>query len=373
MQRRVLHDGPAEAAGLNPAALEAAGRLLDDACRDGRFGAASLVVARRGVVALRALGGQVTPGGRRLKADDLFLIASPTKPLVCLMILKLVEDGRLRLRDEVREFLPDLADPGFATLRLEHLLTHTSGLPDQLPDNLALRAREAPLAEFLAGALAQPAAFRPGTACAYQSMGILLLAAIAERLTGLSMRHLLENWLLVPLRCRLAVLGVRDGYAPRLVEVRLPAEQADLAGHWNSPYWRALGCPWGGLHATADELAAVLQMMLNGGSYGDVDLFAPATIAAATTHQTARLTSLPAEAAARQRWGYGWRLGGGDLPEAWPELASERSFGHTGATGTIVFADPDSEVVAVLLTNTPGAEADRLRARLCNLAAAAWR
>lgn len=373
MQRRVLHDGPAEAAGLNPDALRAAARLVDDACRTGLCGAVSLVVARRGVVALRALSGQVAPGGRRLKADDLFLIASPTKPLVCLMLLKLVETGGLRLRDTVRDYLPELADPGFATLRLEHLLTHTSGLPDQLPDNLALRARHAPLSDFLAGALAQPAAFRPGTDCAYQSMGILLLSAIAERLTGQSMRQLLEDRLFVPLRCRLAVLGTREGYQARLVQVRLPAAQQGGEGHWNTAYWRALGCPWGGLHATADELAAVLQMMLNGGSYGDVELLAPATVAAATAHQTARLSDLPDEVARRHRWGYGWRLGGGDLPAAWPELASPRSFGHTGATGTIVFADPESEVLAVLLTDTPGPAADRLRARLTNLVAAAWR
>jgi len=373
MQRRVLHDGPAEAAGLNPDALRAAARLLDDAVRDGRLGAASLLVARRGVVALRAVVGQVAEGGRKLRPDDLFLVASPTKPLVCLMLLKLVEDGQLRLRDLVRDYLPELADPGFATLRLEHLLTHTSGLPDQLPNNLDLRAREAPLSDFLTGALAQPAAFRPGTDCAYQSMGILLLAAIAERVTGESMRQLLEDRLFVPLRCRLAVLGTREGYGARQVEVRLPAEQRERGGHWNTPYWRALGCPWGGLHATVDELAAVLQMMLNGGSYGDVDLLAPATVTAATANQTARLTDLPVEVARRHHWGYGWRLGGGDLPAAWPELASQRSFGHTGATGTIVVADPDSEMVIVLLTDTPGPAGDRLRGRLCNLVAAAWR
>ncbi len=58
---------------------------------------------------------------------------------------------------------------------------HTSGLPDQLPDNDALRARHAPLSEFVAGACRVPLLFTPGTRYHYQSMGILLVAEIVER------------------------------------------------------------------------------------------------------------------------------------------------------------------------------------------------
>ena len=65
--------------------------------------------------------------------------------------------------------------------QVRQLLTHTAGLPDMLPANLALREARAPLADFVEEALTTPLLFTPGTDHSYSSMGILLAAEIVER------------------------------------------------------------------------------------------------------------------------------------------------------------------------------------------------
>lgn len=373
MRRRILSEGSPDSAGLSSAALAAVAARAQAAVEQGEVGALSLAVARRGVLALALSVGRT--GGeadRRLQPDDLFLVASLTKPLVCLVALLMVERGELRLDDPLRDYLPECSGKGSRAITVRHLLTHTSGLPDMLPDNSTLRRQHAPLEEFVAGACRLDTEFAPGEGWQYQSMGILLLAELATRLSGRTMPELLARDLLRPLRLTNSMLGLRPDAAARTVAVAVPPESVS-EWDWNSAYWRALGAPWGGLHATAGDLAVILQMLLNGGSYGEVDVLAPATVAAAVSDQLGALPALPEAIRRRQRWGFGWQLAGPQPGRAWPELASPQTFGHTGATGTIFWADPVSETLLVLLTNQPGRAADRLRGTLSTLVAAAWR
>lgn len=97
-----------------------------------------------------------------------------------------------------------------------------------------------------------------------------------------------------------------------------------------------------GLFGTANDLAVMMQLMLNGGKYGDVNLLDDKTIKEFTKRQSNQ-----------SRRGWGW-----DKPE--PEkgkggsagvLASKSTYGHTGFTGTAVWADPENDLVYVFLSN----------------------
>lgn len=70
----------------------------------------------------------------------------------------------------------------------------------------------------------------------------------------------------------------------------------------------------------------------------------PATVTAMITDQNARL---------HKPWGLGWALAGSTVWIYAGELAPARTFGHAGATGTVVWADPESQVLCVILTNRP--------------------
>src|SRR5207244_3384316 len=74
-----------------------------------------------------------------------------------------------------------------------HLLTHVSGLPDQLANNNELRKQHAPLTEFAEQALRTRLDFAPGARYQYSSMGILLAARIAELLSGSDMLALVDR------------------------------------------------------------------------------------------------------------------------------------------------------------------------------------
>jgi CubicO group peptidase (beta-lactamase class C family) len=106
---------------------------------------------------------------------------------------------------------------------------------------------------------------------------------------------------------------------------------------WNSPYWRKLGVPWGGAHASAPDVGRFLGEFL----------FAEGTVVKPTT---ASLMVNNHNAAGITPRGLGFSVG----TAAGSRGCSEKTFGHTGSTGTLCWADPASETICVVLTSLPG-------------------
>jgi CubicO group peptidase (beta-lactamase class C family) len=316
-----------------------------------------------------------------LREDAVFLVASLTKPVVAMGVMLLVEQGRLALNERVVDLIPEFDAPPRRPMLVRHLLTHTSGLPDMLPNNRSLRERNAPLTAFLEGTLAATLDFPPGRGVQYQSMGFVLLSEIVARLSGLSCRQFLATHLFGPLGMADTALGAPDEWftgpsprAERIAEVAIPPEQESGEGwNWNSRYWRQLGAPWGGLLTTPRDLARLCRMMLAGGAAGDVPLFAPATIAAATANQLDALRDVPEADRRARAWGLGWRLNWPAHAASFGDLVGPRTFGHWGATGTMFWMDPDREAAAVILSTQPFDRCGCHLARVSNAITAALR
>lgn len=317
---------------------------------------------------------QATP----LDAESIFLVASLTKPIVAMAALLLVERGRLTLNDRVSDLLP-LKDSSKKSLTLRHLLTHTSGLPDMLPDNRELRMARSPFEAFYAGTLQAAMDFPPGRGVQYQSMGFVLLDRIIADAAGVPTSQFIQEEIFEPCGMTDSTLGAPDawfdGDSPRLeriVPVQVPPEQ--VGGdewNWNSRYWRQFGAAWGGLLSTPADLARFCLMMLSRGSVGGRTLFSPATIAAATTNQLGAFPDVP-EADRRCRgWGLGWRMQWPAHAASFGDLLSSSAYGHWGATGTVFWIDPQLDLAAVILTDTPLDRSTRWIVRLSNAIAAA--
>jgi CubicO group peptidase (beta-lactamase class C family) len=105
---------------------------------------------------------------------------------------------------------------------------------------------------------------------------------------------------------------------------------------WNSAYWRKLGAPWGGTHASAPDIARFLAEFLH--ERGVV-----------VKPETARLMVSNQNSAGLTPRGLGFNVGSG----AGSRGCSEKTFGHTGSTGTICWADPASKTICVVLTSLP--------------------
>lgn len=359
----VLKPGPAERVGLSSARLEEVSRLLARWAEEGTIPAAALCVACQGTVLLECGFGRFTPlleeEGHRLystQADTIFLIASLTKPIVASAAALLVERGQLLLNDPVSAFLPELEGEDRRKMRVYHLLTHTSGLPDMLPENVALRQRHAPLSEFVKGSCTTPLLFAPGTNCRYQSMGIALLGEIVARISGMPLNEFLRREFFLPLGMNHSALGVEGLPRERIARVVLHEDEERNDWNWNSSYWRELGAPWGGMHSTVGDYAIFLQMLLNGGVYGGRQILGRMTVETMLSDHVALMPNIPADVKLEQAWGLGWRLNRPRGAFQFPELASTRTFGHAGATGTAAWADPETELLCVLFTNQPRSE-----------------
>ncbi len=139
-------------AGISEERWSAACELLTGFCDDGTISSAALVAGRGStVIQPQFFGKQLLNGEEPLRDDAMFLVASVTKPIVASAALLLVERGLLTLSDKVRDYIPEFGKNGKNAVRIRNLLTHTSGLPDMLPDNVALRKSHAPLSAFVEG------------------------------------------------------------------------------------------------------------------------------------------------------------------------------------------------------------------------------
>ncbi|QDT54104.1 Penicillin-binding protein 4* [Caulifigura coniformis] len=306
--------------------------------------------------------------GRRRLADadakvepgDRFVVASLTKPVVAMGLITLVEQGRIGLNDRVRDLIPAYRDAAKRPTTVRHLLTHTSGLPDSLPNNVPLRKEHAPLAEFVNGACAIGLDFPPGRGVQYQSLGYALLGEIIESVSGISCGRFLKETFFDPLGMTSTSLGdVRPIVESPVAEIRVPGEMAGGNDwNWNSRYWQQLGAPWGGMLSTAGDLARFCAMMLGDGSLGGVRVLSPATASLSTTNRLDDFPDVP-EADRRTRpWGYGWRLNWPAHPACLSDLLPASAFGHWGATGTLFWMNRENQTAAVILSSQP-VEKDR--------------
>jgi CubicO group peptidase (beta-lactamase class C family) len=313
---------------LKPEPMDKAYSILKDAVERGDLTAASLLVRQKGHTRALANGtaGRETP----------FLLASITKPMTATAVMVLAGRGELALADPVRKFIPEFHGGDRDLITVQHLLTHTSGLPDMLPENLELRKRHAPLADFVAATCRTPLLFRPGSRVSYQSMGILLAAEIAERIAKRRFRDFLKEVVFDPLGMESAALGLGQHKIPETAQCQVP----DEPWGWNSLYWRDLGAPWGGAHATAADVARFLGYFLE---QPDGRVLKP---------ELARQMIVDHNQGLNEPRGLGFVV----KPGSFAKKCSPRAFGHSGSTGTLSWADPATQTIFVLLTTKPAVQ-----------------
>jgi CubicO group peptidase (beta-lactamase class C family) len=348
--------GERAGASFDKAGLDAVPEALDQAVQSGLMKAAVMLV-RHGDHE------QAWAFGQSIQTDSVFLLASITKPMVAAVVMTLCDQGEIRLDDPVQSYLPEFSGDGRQRVTLRHLLSHCSGLPDQLPDNSQLRSRHAGMEEFVRGATRLPLAFLPGSKFLYSSMGILLASEVAERISGKPMASLIQERLFGPLGMQTASLGTGGRSLQELVPCQTEYAAAEAGSgkvdtrswDWNSLYWRQFGAPWGGAHGSAGDVAKFFAHFLFPGG----QVLKPATATEMVTRQFA-----PAVTSR----GLGFGVGRSNSSR----YCSGDTWGHTGSTGTLAWADPKSKAICVVLTTLPGNAVDPHPRQLASDAFAKW-
>ncbi|WP_298865300.1 serine hydrolase domain-containing protein [uncultured Gimesia sp.] len=361
---------------LDGTRLQLAGKLLKEWTDAGIVPGAAIVVGRHGKIVEPQFFGKQGPekNAETIRRDGMFLLASITKPIVYMSALKLVERGELVLSDPVTHYIPDFAAHHKESILVHHLFTHTSGMPDMLENNVALRQSLAPLNKFIQGAIYDTVPlFQPaGTNLSYQSMGTLVVAEIIQRITKKTIAQHVRDEILKPLDLQSTWLGRGEFPRERLVRVETPEYQIDSNFGWNSPYWQDLGVPWGAMFSSPEDMAVICQCMLNYGEQNGVRLLSKSMMEMATTNRLNDYPDLPEPIRRSQPWGLGWRLNHPGQKGSWGNLLDRSVFGHTGSTGTMVWMDRRRDGFAVILTTAIRSKAPWRLVRLSNIIASSF-
>jgi CubicO group peptidase (beta-lactamase class C family) len=299
-----------------------------------------------------------------MPTDAIFDLASVTKPVAAgTALMLLIEDGLLTLDDFVFEYVPAFRDRDKATVRIRHLVSHTSGIQS----NPKLYHEHQTWRTLLPAYLALPLIGAPGSLFLYSSINFIILAQIIEQVSGQTLDALLAARVFGP-------LGMKDTMfnPPEALRPRIPAtEYIDWRDTWdwgvvNDKTAQMMGGVSGhaGLFSTASDLALFGHALLNGGSFGKARILSPIGSRVLTGQWTD-------DRGARR--GVCWLPGNS---RTYGDLLGPLCVGHTGTTGTAMCLVPSHELVVVLLTNRvhPTRDNDlieRFRPRFFNAVAAA--
>jgi beta-N-acetylhexosaminidase len=345
------------------AQLQPAFDAVEKAIADKAFPGAALAVGYRGKVAIHAFGKLgYDAKAANVSQKTMYDIASLTKVVATTTLVAKLAEGdfpvSLDLDAKVERYLPEwVSEPaqqsGLKNLfhenpqdlewrhkvTVRHLLTHTSGLPPFKEYWRTSKSKE----ETLARIFVEPLDYEPGTKEVYSDLGIILMAEIIERLTGRKLDELARTFVFSPLGMKDATYLPPKKLWPEIAPTEIDNQLRHrlIQGEVHDENAFAIGGVSGhaGLFATAPDLAAFCQMLLNGGVYGQTRILRRAAVAQFTAPQ--QLSS------GRRTLGWAVPTEGGSSGHYF----SAHSFGHTGFTGTSIWIDPDRQLFVVLLTN----------------------
>jgi CubicO group peptidase (beta-lactamase class C family) len=296
--------------------------------------------------------------------DTPFNIFSASKAITAMVVHLLDQRNLIRLDDPVCEYIPEFGTHKKQWITVRHVLTHRAGVPN-LPrevmvlDNLADWDA---IVRILCGA--KPTS-RAGRQLAYHAItGGFILGEVVRRVTGKSIRTVLDDEIRKPLGFRWMGYGVRERDIEQVARnyftgpPPLPPFSTVLDHALGVPFQTAvelandrrflLGVvPSGNVVTTANELSRFYQLLLEGGELDGVRIFDPRTIGRATAEQS--YLEVDFTLGFPFRYSMGFMLGGRWLSPYGPD--TEEAFGHLGFTNILSWADPERQVAATLMTS----------------------
>lgn len=379
-----------ESIGISSTILQAIDSIALSGIAEKAYPGCQVLVAVDGrVVVDRTYGSPTYENLRPVASDDLYDLASITKVAsTTVALMRLVDEGKLDLDKKLGHYLPELEDafPAHARMQLRDILTHQAGLKAFVP---------------FQNRIMKDGAFKPGTVSdtataehhiriaqdlylhkaysdslltwvlrtplgkqgdyVYSDMGYYLLQEVIERLAGMPLDRFVAQTFYAPLGA--STLGYRP--LERFPVARIAPTENDLLfrkrqvqGDVHDPGAALKGGVAGhaGLFSSAYDLAKLMQMLVDGGTYGGERYLSEAVVQEFTKCQFCK----PDGSGNRRGLGFDRPSTTNKGPTC--ECVSYASFGHTGFTGTMAWADPETRVVYIFLSNRvyPSAEKNKL-------------
>ena len=369
-----LRIGTVEETNISSAAVERIRKRAAGWVEEGIHTALVLLAARKGVIFLHEAYGKLTPDENSppLPLDAIFPLASITKTITATAAMVLVEEGLLGLNRPVQEYIPEFEGEGKEKVQVHHLMTHTSGIPDddvvfsiiEEKDEAGVEVEpyeetaDATIHRYLHYGLDVPLAIEAGREMIYSGFGIHVLGEIIRRLSGQSLNDFAAEKIFTPLGMRDTAYSVPDTLKPRVV-IR---PEDSLYPDYNTAEYQERPSPSGGTYSTAMDMAIFGQMFLNNGRYSEQRILSPVTVGAMTRNQIPGIEArFFDDRFPEAGWGLGWSINLEYKGQVYGEpLISSAAFLHSGAGGVHLWIDPVHEIVgayfSVVMENREGGQ-----------------
>jgi len=373
-----LPKAKASEVGISAERLEQLGQVLKSYCEEKGAPGMVVLIARNGKVAYhRAFGRFRLDKPEPMPLDAIFRIASQSKAVTSVAVMKLMEEGKLLLDDPISKYIPEFKEtyvavkpegkevkgysvvPAKRQITIRDLLTHTAGISygDGPAREEYLKAgihgwfltdKDMNIGELVKKLTQLPFDAQPGERFVY-GYNTDILGYLVEVVSGMNLAEFVEKRIAAPLGMRDTCFFLPESKASRLT----PAYGADENGQIKmtedpakSPYvYGPRKCYSGGagLVATAEDYGRFLLMLLNGGELGGVRILSPKSVELMTADHAGQVYS-----GGKQGFGLGFwvtkSLGVSGLP------GSVGAFGWGGAYFTTYWVDPAEKLVAVFMT-----------------------
>lgn len=351
---------------------------------EGKFAGILTMIARQGqIVHCESVGMRDIAAGKPIETDTIFRIYSMSKPITSAAVMMLLEEGRLRLADEIAEYLPEFKHvqvaeagegglvrlvPPARPINIRDLFTHTSGLgygEDTIPQVAKIYERISPLwnrrgptalRDFVEGIASAPLYHHPGQAYHY-GVSIDVLGRLVEVVSGMAFGEFLRQRIFEPLGMMDTSFSVPKEKVGRFASMYGPVEKdgaavvgqlKDIDPIENSAYLYAdrLQGGGGGLVSTAPDYLRFCQMVLNHGELDGVRLLGRKTV------ELMRMNHLPDGIFMDQDiQAHGFGLGGYVLlnPARARANGSAGNWGWGGAANTFFWVDFKEQMVPIIM------------------------
>lgn len=342
---------------------------IEQLYRTGVHPAITLVVRRRGKIVIKRAVGCVrgnTPGDpgpqHPLAPDAPQCLFSASKAVTALLLLKLIEQGKLRIDDRVCQYIPEFAQGGKGHITVLDLLTHRAGvpfIPKEHRDPDLLRDYDQVVQLICAADSVDGGKRRQ----AYHALTAgFIVGELIRRVGDIELNEALHDWLAKPLGCEYLTYGaapeIRDQvpinaatgqkiiwpfnlYLERIVSV--PFDEA--VAESNGDAFMSSIVPAGNIYASADDLCKVFEMLLNRGSWNGQQILTPETVALAT--KPAGKITIDRTIMLPMQYSPAFMLGADPVGIYGPKCG--QAFGHLGLLNMLGWADPERDISVTFL------------------------
>lgn len=311
-------------------------KQIDDLMRryvdNGQFNGSVLVAENGKVIFKKGYGKANMEWNTPNDPDTKFRLGSLTKQFTSMLIMQLVEQGKLKLEGKITDYLTDYPKAAGDKITIHHLLTHTSGIPNftDLPDYRTYDRNRFKPADVIKKFSELPLTFEPGSAFAYSNSGYVLLGAIIEKVTGKPYEKVLQENIFTPLQ----MLNTGYDMSYKILPNRASGHQRWNLVYENAPYMD-MSIPYaaGALYSTVEDLALWDQAL-----YTDKLLSASSKAVLFTPNKNG--------------YAYGWGVGKKQVGQLKDSIEVMNHQGAVNGFTTSLIRIPKNKQLVVLLDNT---------------------